>query len=128
MRARGDLAGLAPVAADAADEGATATESVAACICRGLRRQFAIEITAFARAPDALPPHPVSCCIAGPSRRRSGQNGRPSDAGPSLPPNRPFPDQIRDSRCRIRLRLQQVQGNHENLNKSKGPGKCPGLW
>jgi len=38
MRERGDLAGLA----GAAEDGATATESVAACICQGLRRLNAI--------------------------------------------------------------------------------------
>ena len=40
MRGRGDLAGFA---GGTADEGATATDSVAACICGGLRRQYAIE-------------------------------------------------------------------------------------
>jgi hypothetical protein len=38
MRERGDLAGFA----GAADDGATATESVAACICQGLWRLNAI--------------------------------------------------------------------------------------
>ncbi len=45
MRERGDLAGLTATGAStvAAYSSATATESVAACICRGLRRQYAIE-------------------------------------------------------------------------------------
>jgi hypothetical protein len=45
MRDRGALTGLADAGAGAAvaDLAATATESVAACICRGLRRQYAIE-------------------------------------------------------------------------------------
>jgi hypothetical protein len=38
MRERGDLAGFT----GASNDGATATESVAACICRWLRRQYAI--------------------------------------------------------------------------------------
>src|SRR3984957_5233048 len=46
MPVRGDLSGRAGLgAADAgkAEAGAMATESVAACICPGLRRQYAIE-------------------------------------------------------------------------------------
>jgi hypothetical protein len=44
MPERGDLSGLADLgAAGKADAGATATESVAACICPGFRRQYAIE-------------------------------------------------------------------------------------
>src|SRR6185312_16937813 len=67
MRARGDFAGLAPVAADAADEGATATESVAACICRGLRRQFAIELLP---SRTGVPARLIlSCCLSRPGRQ-----------------------------------------------------------
>jgi hypothetical protein len=44
MRGRGDLTGLA---AAGADDGATATESVAACICHELRRLYAIAYLAF---------------------------------------------------------------------------------
>jgi hypothetical protein len=43
MRERDDLTVLATMGAGTADGGATATESVAACICLGLRRQYAIE-------------------------------------------------------------------------------------
>jgi hypothetical protein len=37
------LVGLGVADAGKADAGATATESVAACICLGFRRQYAIE-------------------------------------------------------------------------------------
>jgi hypothetical protein len=50
MRDRGDLAGFTGTAAG----GATATDSVAACICRGLRCQYAIESLPSLRA-DADP-------------------------------------------------------------------------
>jgi hypothetical protein len=43
MRGRGDFTGFAATA----EEGATATDSVAACICPRLRRQYAIELSAF---------------------------------------------------------------------------------
>jgi hypothetical protein len=43
MPERGDLAGFAAMGTSKADAGAIATDSVAACICRGLRRQYAIE-------------------------------------------------------------------------------------
>jgi len=44
MRERGDLTGLAAAGAGTADDGATATDSVAACICHELRRLYAIDI------------------------------------------------------------------------------------
>jgi len=44
MRGRGDLTGFTG-AGD--DDGATATESLAACICHALRRLYAISIAAF---------------------------------------------------------------------------------
>jgi len=43
MRVRGDLSDFT----GAGDDGATATESVAACICQELRRLYAISIAAF---------------------------------------------------------------------------------
>jgi hypothetical protein len=52
MLERDDFIGLA--GGGTAEVGTTATDSVAACICRGLRRQYAI---------DSLPP-------AGPERTR----------------------------------------------------------
>ena len=67
MRERGDLeGGLATAGAGAAEEGATATDSVAACIWGGLRRQYAIAIHCLhGRSSDAA----QSCylCLRPPS-------------------------------------------------------------
>jgi hypothetical protein len=52
MRDRGDLAGLT----DTGAEGATATESVAACICLELRRQYAIGSLPSPATPECGPP------------------------------------------------------------------------
>ena len=48
MRERGDFGGLTATA----EEGATATDSVAACICPRLRRQYAIGLPAFTGASN----------------------------------------------------------------------------
>ena len=52
IRGRGGLPDLA--CAETADCGATATESVAACICSELRRQYAIERYLRERVPPQL--------------------------------------------------------------------------
>lgn len=51
MRDRGDLAGFAATG----EEGATATESVAACICLDLRRQYAISLLPSLTGPERSP-------------------------------------------------------------------------
>ena len=126
MPARGDLAGLAAVAAGAAGEGATATESVAACICRVVRRQLAMDHCLRAGHGS----RPASSCVMlhfraepppfRPERAAFGCRTQ-STAKSAVPrsnwrqplPNSPAP--------------ATKAGNHENLNKSKGPDKCPGL-
>ena len=50
-----------------------------------------------------------------------------SDIRRSLTPNRLSSDQIEGRPCRIRRARRGAHGNHENVNKSKGPDKCPGL-
>lgn len=89
MRARG-FPGLAATGAD----GATATDSVAACICVGVHRRYAI---------------------------------------PTLPSNKPRNGSLY-TLCRpYRLPIKnggsaaQPYGNHEKVNKSKGPNLGPGL-
>ncbi|GLR98270.1 hypothetical protein GCM10007858_59120 [Bradyrhizobium liaoningense] len=91
MRARG-LAGRATGAV-----GATATDSVAACICVGLRRRYTIP----------------SCFQTGPRR----------SVVYILAPIARVSDQFSDRRSANR----QHYGNHENVNKSKGPNKGSGL-
>jgi len=91
MRARG-LAGRATGAV-----GATATDSVAACICVDLRRRYTI--------PSCL------------------QTGLGLPAAHILAPIASVSDQFSD-------RTQhppQRHGNHENVNKSKGPNNGSGL-
>jgi len=66
MRERGDL-GLSATG----DVGATATWPVVACICRGLRRQYAITSLPFFRR-DRIGPFRVSNAISNEAARRSG--------------------------------------------------------
>ncbi len=47
-------------------------------------------------------------------------------SGRSLTPNRPPSDQIEGRSRRIRPR-RWTHDSHENVNKSEGPDKCPGL-
>ena len=122
MRERGALA-------VACEEGATATVSVAACICPGLRRQYAIGSS-------------PSCAGPGVARFKYNCGTRPRVAAPflkpreardfayrsdSLTPNRRSHDQIEESSGKIRPAPAMNGWNHENANKSKGPDKCPGL-
>ncbi len=58
MRGRGDLV---PFSSAGDDEGATATESVAACICRGLRRQYAIGSLPSRADRKIGPGHDTTC-------------------------------------------------------------------
>jgi hypothetical protein len=53
MRERGGFTAFT----GAGDEGATATESVAACICPRLRRQYAIESLPSPAGVERGPPH-----------------------------------------------------------------------
>jgi hypothetical protein len=107
MRERGDLTGLAAAGAGptiaAADLAATATESVAACICRGLRRQYAIEFAAL-----------IHWAGPGRSQRITSRSCR------------------RETALLFHADVIILDmGTHpspENASKSKGPDKCPGLW
>src|ERR1700694_1369307 len=124
MRERGDLAAFA----GAGEEGATATDSVAACICLELRRQYAIELLpSRAGSRDTAPGYYLVCCRA--KQHPFGQrNARFRTSGRSLTPNRRPSDQIGDSLGGIRPGPCRPSGNHENVNKSKGPDNGPGLW
>src|SRR3977135_1244539 len=57
----------------------------------------------------------------------SRENARFWTSGRSLAPNRQSSDQIGGSLSRIRQRPRGTHGNHENVNKSKGPDDGPGL-
>src|SRR5438034_6142756 len=127
MRGRGDLA---PFSSACDDEGATATESVAACICRGLRRQYAIgslpsraglEIGRVTILPVLPNVFPTEAAPFGQATARFRTSGRSLTRKPAVS------DQIGDSLSRIRPRPRSTHGNHENVNKSKGPDRCPGL-
>src|SRR6202163_4295594 len=126
MRERGDLAGFTGTAAG----GATATESVAACICRGLRRQYAIE-SLPSRADLEIGPGLdttwITCGLPERSSTPFGQvNARFSDVRAQsnlktavLRSNRRQPFQNSPRR-------RSTHGNHKNVNKSKGPDKMSG--
>jgi hypothetical protein len=73
MPVRGDLGGLAAAGADTDDNGATATESVAACICRGLRRQYAIGAVPSCGGPERGPSSQPSALPSESSPRRRGK-------------------------------------------------------
>src|SRR4051812_7404081 len=124
MRERGDLTGFT----GAADDGATATESVAACICNRLWRRYAIGSVAFIYGPDVIASqynpvgpranrYPVRARKHSTSDIRAQSNAKP----PILRSNRRQATQ--DSTAPV-----CAHGNHENANKGKGPDNCPGLW
>src|SRR5713226_4045748 len=97
MRERGDLTDFT----GAGDDGATATESVAACICHALRRLYGISIIAFGSRGgcNRLTTQPRA------NRYPVGApNARLRIFGRSLTPNRPSSDQIEDSPRRIHPR------------------------
>src|SRR5258707_6033037 len=68
MRVRGALTTFAATGA----EGATATDSIAACICSRLRRQYAITITTFARGPRTRPANLLPKCFSGEAAAMAG--------------------------------------------------------
>src|ERR1700721_507963 len=68
MRVRGALTAFAATGA----EGATATDSIAACICSRLRRQYAITITTFARGPRTRPANVLPKCFSGEAAAMAG--------------------------------------------------------
>src|SRR5260370_38325086 len=97
MRERGDLAGFT----GAGKDGATATDSVAACICPGLRRQYAIGSLPRLRGLEWGPRQKNNCLAPSrtkPVRLLGHENARFLASGRSLTPNRPSPDQIRATR------------------------------
>src|ERR1700694_316696 len=94
MRERGDLSGFTGTG----NEGATATESVAACICPGLRRQYAIRITAFTCGPRMRPALYYLVCPRAKQHPFGQRNARFRTSGRSLTPNRRSSDQIGGSR------------------------------
>src|SRR5436190_8995645 len=85
---------------DGAALGATATCSVAACICRELRRQNTIDSPpAYAEPLDPFRILQFSL-----------------EAGCTLPGT---------GRASV---VSRTHRNPKNVNKSKGPDNCPGLW
>src|ERR1700675_4557057 len=90
MRERGDLAAFTGTG----EEGATATDSVAACICLELRRQYAIELLPLrAKSLDTAPRYYLMYYRA--KQHPFGQgDARFRTFGRSLAPNRRPSDQI----------------------------------
>jgi len=89
-----------------ADDGATATWSVAACIWGGLRRQNAIE------NPPLTPLRAAD---------------RPSSFPSSVTPIRRGPPIKSGTADADSPGAGGAYDNHENVNKSKGPDESPGL-
>src|SRR5467141_5175160 len=121
MRGRGDLTGLTGAGGD----GAATTESVAACICSRMWRLNAIELCLHVRVGcDRLTIQPMrSQTNRYPARvlRRSTSDIPPqSNAKP--PVLRSNPRQTTQNSPR----RSWAHGNHENVNKSKGPDKMSG--
>jgi len=107
MRERGDLPGRG----GGADDGATATVSVAACIWGGLRRRYAINslpLSLLNPIERGTRP-PVDYCLFGSS---------------------PFKSQTELSLQIIWNNSAErgAHGNHESTEKSKGPEKRSGPW
>src|SRR5712691_6348402 len=123
MRGRGDLTDFTGEGGD----GAATTESVAACICNRMRRLDAIELRLHVRAGcDRLTIQPMRSQTnrypARVLRRSTSDIPAQSNAKPPV---------LRSNRRQTRQnspRPSWAHDNHENVNKSKGPDKCPGLW
>ena len=93
MRERGDLAAFTGTG----EEGATATDSVAACICLELRRQYAIRIIASTRREPRYGPRILPNVLSSEVAPLGHGNARFRTFERSLAPNRRLSDQIGDS-------------------------------
>jgi hypothetical protein len=87
-----------------------------------LRRQYAIESLPWCRPKDG-PRHDI-IWFSREAARHSGEETLDFRCpGHSVAPNRPLSDHIGGSRRGVHPCPGQHQGNHETINKSKGPDK-----